>query len=200
MTSQFGFEYSTIEKTLPEIRRILVPGGRFVAISHHLESVLIEAVQLEQEIYGLALDELDLIGCARLYFETLGELPDDPAQIRPALDKVRPQSDEFSRRMRHFQEKYAEHECAKFIIGTLSFIAQSAGKTTLAERLEALDKAQSDFHLARARLEDMAKAAMSREDIESFSVMAREAGFDSVHCLKLYGDDNGLAGWQIHLS
>ncbi|MDH3803932.1 MAG: class I SAM-dependent methyltransferase [Gammaproteobacteria bacterium] len=200
VTSQFGFEYSTIEQTLAEVRRVLVPGGRFVAISHHTRSVLIQAAKVELDIYELALDELDLVAGSRRYFEALGELPDDPQQLKNAQEKVQPLVEEYNRRMHRFQDKYAEHECGKFIIGAIGYIARTARQTTRAERLEALDKAGSDFQLARARLDDMVAASLDNEQIETLTLTAREAGFNSVHCLKLYGDDNGLAGWQIHLS
>ncbi len=200
VTSQFGFEYSNIEKTLAEVRRVLVQGCRFVAISHHSDSVLIEAARVERDIYKLALDELDLIGHSRRYFEALGELPDDPTQIEKAQKKVQPLVDKVNRGVHSFQELYGEDERALFIIGALSFIGRTARTTTQSERLEALDKVGSDFELHRARLVDMAAAALDNEQIEALTLTARSVGFSSVHCLKIYDGDNGLAGWQIHLA
>lgn len=40
LCSQFGFEYSDINKATLEILRLLKPGGRFVALCHHKESSL----------------------------------------------------------------------------------------------------------------------------------------------------------------
>ena len=45
----------------------------------------------------------------------------------------------------------------------------------------------------------MVEAALDQEQVEQLTIKAYEAGFESVHCLKLYTEDNGLAGWQIHL-
>jgi ubiquinone/menaquinone biosynthesis C-methylase UbiE len=200
VTSQFGFEYSDIEQTLKEVRRLLVPGGRFIAISHHSDSILIEAARVERDIYKMALDELDLIGNLRRYFEALGELPDDPVKIEKEQKKVQPLAEKVNRGVHGFQARYGEDGPAMFIVGALSYIGRTARQTTQRERLEALDKAQSDFELHRARLVDMAAAALGRKQIEALSHTADSAGFDSVHCLKIYDGDNGLAGWQIHLA
>ena len=75
----------------------------------------------------------------------------------------------------------------------------TAKNTTVEQRRVAIDSADSDFRAARARLDDMVAAALDSDDIEAFNVRAKEAGFPSTHSLTLYGDDNGLAGWQIHL-
>ncbi len=199
VTSQFGFEYSDIDKTLPEVRRVLAPGGRFVAISHHASSVLIEAAEVELEIYRVALDELDLLGTSKRYFEALGELSGDPKQLKNATKHAQPLSEQINSDMNEFRDKYGDHDCAKSIVDAISFVARSSTQTTLPDRLEALDTAESDFRMARARLNDMAAAAMDSARIEMFRLEALAAGFQSVHCLKIFGDDNGLAGWQIHL-
>lgn len=199
VTSQFGFEYSDIGKTLVEIRRVLAPGGRFVAISHHADSVLIEASKVEIEIYDYALKEIDLVGTAVRYFKAVGELTGDPARDEKATRRARPLAADLMTRMNAFREKYEEHDCAMFIAGAVSFTVRNAQQTSLQQKLDALGRAQSDFELARARLDDMVGASLDRDQIEAFNVEAKEAGFQSVHSLKLYTEDAGLAGWQIHL-
>lgn len=199
VTSQFGFEYSDIEATLREVRRVLVPDGRFVAVSHHAESQLINTAQAEREIYRVALDDLDLVGSSRRYFEQLGELPDDQASIDAVHKKFRPLAEEANRRVHEFQTRCGDDERVKFIVGTLGYIARTARRTTQQERLDALDKAKSDLVRHRARLNDMVDAAMDQDQIDALKISAHEAGFESVHCLTLYADDKALAGWQIHL-
>ncbi len=199
VTSQFGFEYSDIGKTLIEIRRVLKPGGRFVAISHHAESVLIENSKVEIEIYDFALNKIDLVGTAKRYFKALGDPAQHPDQQRKAAKRARPLAASLKTRMNAFREKYETHDCAQFIAGAVSYTVRVAQETTLKEKLDALDRAQSDFELAKARLDDMVAAALDSDQIKSFNVLAKEAGFQSVDSLELYTEDSSLAGWQIHL-
>jgi len=199
VTSQFGFEYSDVQKTLHELRRILRPDGRFVAIAHHSDSVPIKAAKEELEIYALAIDELDLLGTAARYFEAVGAVSGDSEDIKKELEKHEPLATELSAGINKLRDAWPKHACSQFIVGAISFIARSARQTTAAARRAAIERATLDFKFARARLDDMIEAALSDEQIEGFKIDAREAGFESVHCLKLYDEDEGLVGWQIHL-
>jgi ubiquinone/menaquinone biosynthesis C-methylase UbiE len=199
VTSQFGFEYSNIGETLREVRRLLLPGCRFIAISHHADSVLIKTADMERKIYTHALDGLDLFDASRRYFEALGELTGDAQELKNAMENAKPLSREVNDKMDEFRQKHGDDERSRYIVGAISYVAQTAKATTLDQRLAALDQAQLDCQLHRARLYDMVTAALDQQKIEELSITAREVGFQSVHCLDLYGDDKALAGWQIHL-
>jgi hypothetical protein len=102
--------------------------------------------------------------------------------------------------MERFRNRYPDDERASFFVGTVSYVAQTAQRTTHRERLQALDTAQSDFEMHRARLKDMVDAALSHGNIESLRVAATESGFQSIDSLLLYAEDQDLAGWQIHMT
>lgn len=199
VTSQFGFEYSDIEKTLAEIRRVLIPGGKFVAICHHTESVLIKTADVERGIYSTALEDLDLFGASRLLYETIGDFPSDPKVLKKLLKKTRSLSDSVNEKLEEFRRQHGGDERTDYIIGAITYIAQTAQQTTLEQRLAAVEQARTDCLLHRARLDDMVNASLDQAGSESLAVMANEAGFESVNCLRIFGDDNALAGWQVHL-
>lgn len=199
VTSQFGFEYSDITKTIAEARRILKPGGRFIAISHHAESSLIKAATIELKVYEYALDELDIFGALRELFDALGTLDGTPETLKASSEKAKPYSQKVNDVMNQFRGRYPTEECAQEIVGTVGHLAQGAGAVSHRERLAAVDLAADDFRCARARLRDMVAAALDQEQVDDFTLIARETGFSSVYCLTLYGGDGELAGWQIHL-
>jgi len=145
------------------------------------------------------MDELDLLDTARRYFEAVGPINRHPDALKESIERARPLSTELNRKMDVFRNTWPNHECALFIAGTISIVARSAKQTTLEQRLATIDRARADFTFARARLDDMVAAALDENEIEAFNVRAKEAGFESTHSLSLYGDDGGLAGWQIHL-
>lgn len=199
VSSQFGFEYSDIQRTLQEVRRVLKTGGQFIAISHHIDSQLIKAAERELKIYKQALDELNIFGTVRQYFDTLGDLSGSKEEIRASLKKAAPGSTRVNERMNSFREKYPDDDCAKEIVAAVGYLARGAAQTANAERLGAVDAAQVSYRMAQARLEDMVDAAMDQEDIDSLTVHAESAGFSSVNCLSLFVEDRSLAGWQIHM-
>lgn len=196
--SQFGFEYGDREAALAEMRRVLVPGGWFVAISHHADSALIKAAREELDIYGVALDELNLFDRVRDLFDALGNPGDSKARLATALGKARPLSEAVNSAMDDFRRRYPDQECAADIVAAIGELARGAGQATRSHRLSAVSAAMDDFRLARARLQDMVGAALDAHQVEALRVTAEWAGFSSAFCLDLYSEDRELAGWQIH--
>ena len=199
VTSQFGFEYSDVPATLKEIRRILVPGGQFIAISHHADSDLIKAAASELEIYRFALSELNLFAGVRDLFISYGDLNRSPETVARAMKSAKPLSTAINGAVNELLRRYPDEECAREIVDAVSHLASGAKSVTQDERNRAVTAAAADFAFANARLQDMVEAALTAEQIENFSVEARESGFRSAHCLKLYAGANSLSGWQIHL-
>ena len=199
VSSQFGFEYSNIEKTLQEVRRILKAGGPFIAISHHVDSQLIKAANAELEVYRHALDELNVFGTVREYFDALGDIGSSRDELKKAMELAVPLSLRINDCVNAFREEHPDDECAKEIVAAVGYLARGAAQTAKAERLGAVDAAQVSYRMAQARLEDMVDAAMDQEDIDSLTVNAGSAGFSSANCLNLFVEDGSLAGWQIHM-
>jgi len=199
VSSQFGFEYSNIAQTIPELHRILVTGGQFVAISHHTESELIKAAKVELEVYEYALDSLEMFANVCEYFDALGDISDSPKKVAARLKKLQPMTRRINESVASLRQRFPNEECAHEIISAIGYLARGARRATEHERRDAVSAAATDFGFAQARLRDMVGAALDREDTELLAVTAKEAGFDSVISLNLYGDDGGLAGWQIHI-
>ena len=199
VASQFGFEYSDTGATLIEVRRVLANGGRFIAICHHADSELIKAASRELEVYQFALGELDLFGRARDLLGALGDLTRSTKHVATSMKQAEPLSRAVNTAIDELRRRFPSEECANDMVAAISHLAAGARQATKQERLTAVSAATADFTLAQARLQDMAGAALDQQQVEMLNVRAREAGFESVHCLKLYGGDSHLAGWQLHL-
>jgi len=198
-SSQFGFEYSNTELTIQEMRRVLAPGGQFIAISHHVDSELIKAAGAELDVYHYALGELDLFGRVRKYMSALGNLSGSPKKLAKTLQRAKPYSQDVNDGMDLFMQRHPDVECSKEIVGAISYLARGARQATREERLAAVDAAASDFRYAQARLQDMVGAALGKEQIDVLQRTAKAVGFEAVYCLRLFSEDGGLAGWQIHM-
>ena len=197
--SQFGFEYADTDLTLREMRRVLAPGGQFTAISHHIDSALIKAARTELDVYHFALDELDLFGRVRKLMSALGKLSSSPKRLAKALQRTKRYSQDVNEGMDLFRQRYPDDECSKDIVGAISYLAHSARQATKEQRRAAVEAAADDFRYAQARLQDMVGAALGQEQVELLEMTAKTAGFESVFCLRLFSEDGGLAGWQIHI-
>jgi ubiquinone/menaquinone biosynthesis C-methylase UbiE len=200
VTSQFGFEYSNTELTLGEVRRVLKPGGKFAAISHHVESGLIENSRKELEVYQSALDELDLFGLFRKYLVIAGDLSGSQQQFTQAIKKASPYSRKINEAVELFRQRHPNNECASQMVNAISHFARNARNTEYKVLMAEVRAAEQDFNFARARLRDMLDASLGEEQIGKLKSSAVVAGFDSVTIGLLYGEDGVLGGWQIEMT
>jgi ubiquinone/menaquinone biosynthesis C-methylase UbiE len=199
VTSQFGFEYSDKAATLTEMRRVLVPDGKFIAISHHADSSLIRSAAVELEIYELGLRRVDLFGKLRSNLTKLGDLGGTRNSVKRALREAAPEADKVSDAVQELLRQHPDNECTKQMIASAQHLIMGATKTTVDERLVAVGAIEMDLVAAEARLQDMVKASMGQEDIDQLVVTAKSSGFSTAHCLRFFTDDDQLVGWQIHI-
>ncbi len=199
VTSQFGFEYSNVKEAVREIRRVLAPGGTFIAICHHADSSLIEKSRKELEVYHSAFDGFDLFGHFRKYLDAVGDLSAPPEELARAMKTARPLSKSINQKMDTFRQRHDGDECAHEIVGAISSLAKSARNTEKPRLMKNIVAAEQEFQFARDRLRDMVRAALGTEQVDNLAVAARAVGFETVQSLELYAEDNALAGWQIHI-
>jgi len=199
VSSQFGFEYSNTGQTLKEVRRVLVPGGKFSAISHHEDSNLIKAALLELEVYQSALDELGLFRLLRKYLVAADNMGGSTQKLAKAKKQARPFSLRINAAMDQFRQRYNDQQCAKEIVGAFVHLARNARNTEKTKLLSDIRAAEEEFRFARERLRDMVGASLGDEQIEALAHQARSEGFTSVKTRLLHGEGGDLAGWQIQI-
>ncbi|MGJ8564102.1 MAG: class I SAM-dependent methyltransferase [Alphaproteobacteria bacterium] len=91
IASQFGFEYAGATRVVPEVSRLLAPGGRFIALCHMKGSV-IETEVAEKRNQIQAIIDTGFIEHAKVLFEADKRLGDDVG-FAAALDSFRPAQD-----------------------------------------------------------------------------------------------------------
>lgn len=69
--SQYGIEYSDLDRSLAEAMRVLAPGGRLRFVIHAADGCVAAAARTVIAEADLLLDEIDLTGSARRCFEAL---------------------------------------------------------------------------------------------------------------------------------
>ncbi|MCJ7557375.1 MAG: class I SAM-dependent methyltransferase [Gammaproteobacteria bacterium] len=197
--SQFGLEYCKIPQALGEIRRVLVPGGKFVAIAHHSDSNLLKAARSEAKVYRAVLKDLNLFGRVRAYFGALGN-PLNQEELRVAINKAKPLSTSVNEGVASMKKRYPDSECAKQILAAINSLAQGAARVQSKQRLRTLAMVSEEFEMAGERLEDMVKASLDGDAIDRLHALARTSAFSDVSCQPFMDDNRSLAGWHIELS
>lgn len=198
--SQFGIEYSDLSRSIPEVGRVLRPGGGFSAILHHRHSVLLQATREELAQLEFVLDEVKLYLRARNLLRTLRdekrragggsrpgpELEKKHKALKQAMDRVRDAA-ESSRNpnmllgpMRYVQEIFA-----------------ALPRSTPDEMLGWLDEAWRRVEANRRRLLDMLEAARGEAEMEDLRSRLEACGFTGIDMDVFRQEDGELLGWRL---
>jgi ubiquinone/menaquinone biosynthesis C-methylase UbiE len=199
VSSQFGLEYCRIPQTLAEVRRVLVPGGKFVVMAHHKDSKLLMAARSESEAYRYVLEDLNLLGRVRAFFGAMGN-PLNQQELRVAMSKAKPLSTSVNQGVAAMKEKYPNSDCARQILAAINHLAEGAARVESKHRLRTLAMVTEEFQMAARRLQDMVKAGLDGEAIDRLQALARTSAFSQMSCQPFLADDGSLASWHIELS
>jgi SAM-dependent methyltransferase len=199
VSSHFGLEYCKIPQSLAEIRRVLIPGGRFVAIAHHRDSPLLEAARSESKAYQALLEELNLFGRLRAFFGAIGN-PMNQEELRVAMSKARPLSTSVNEGVANMKRRFPNSDCAKQMLAAIHQLAQGAARVESKQRLRALTMASEDFEMSAQRVKDMANAGLDGDAIDKLQSLATTSAFSNFSCQPFMDDNGNLAGWHMELS
>lgn len=86
--SQYGIEYSDLERSLPEAMRVLAPGGRLRLVVHAAEGEVAAGARRVIAEADLLLGEIDLTGAARRCFEALWAVEREGGGDRQRADEA----------------------------------------------------------------------------------------------------------------
>lgn len=199
--SQFGVEYSDLAKSIPEIARVLRPGGTFAAVAHHQESILLKAARKELDQLNFVLNEVKLYLKARNLLRAMGGARHAKGskgrRDNPKIKRKRRVLEEAMNRL----DKTAESQPnPSMLIGPARYIREILSVTHRVPPGELLDWLEEALLRVRAnerRLVDMTEAARSDDDIPGITRQLEKSGFVGVEAGTVRQDDGALLGWWI---
>lgn len=199
VVSHYGVEYGDLPHSMSEIRRVLKPGGTFVALAHHSDSPLLQAARSESKAYKTVLKELNLLGRVRAYFGALGN-PTNQQELQNAMIKARPLSTSVNEGVAAIKQRHPNSDCVKQIQAAINHLAQGAARVESRHRLRTLNAVAREFDFASERLTDMVNAGLDAGSVEKLKSLAVTRAFGKVYC-QAFNDENGkLLAWHIELS
>lgn len=197
--SQFGLEYSNLSRSIPEIARILKPGGRLAVIAHHRDSVLLRATREE-------LDQLDFVlNDVKLYFRARSLLRAmDGVKGGVEGDRANPKLRKKHRMLRDAMDRIrrAAESCTNphMLLGPARYIEEIfslAGRVPPGELCKWLDEALLRVTANRRRLLDMMEASRKEDELPGVEKRLRESGLSGIGIQPFHQQDGALLGWRI---
>jgi len=95
LTSSYGVEYSDIEKTIPEAKRVMKSGGSFALVIHTDDSEIVKNVQLQKQQGHFILEKSGFFNSFKKYYQTkrIGKAFQNSAEkkLQQALNTIKKQ-------------------------------------------------------------------------------------------------------------
>lgn len=199
--SQFGIEYSDTARSIPELARVLRPGGQAALILHHHDASIVRAARDEARGIDHVIDDARVYLKTRNFLRALaqtrsqrggsaGALPPKAAKKRRAVDEA----------IESVQKAAREQANPRALLGPLNYVQEvlaMTGKVGANEALDWLEEARRRVVSMRQRLADMQTAACTEADIDALAQQLDAAGLDAIENA-VFNDANGsITGWRV---
>lgn len=168
IASQFGFEYSDTSKTVPEIARLLSPGGSFIAIVHKTGAAIESEVSAKRD-EAKAIQDTGFIDAAKGLFKASMTASAD-AEFQSALDTFRP------RQASLLEIARASGGLAGHLYGGTQDLYNRRMSYDLADINAWLDGMAGEISAYLGRMQGMMDAAQSEGDMAAIAKQFEAAG------------------------
>ena len=200
IVSQFGLEYSSLDKSLPNLSRIMLPGGELVILAHNVDSVISRRSRLELQQYREILARQPLFEKLTLLLNAMGEIRSkaDLKQLaaKPAAEKQRIA---FNRVISKLMNKYPEGVVMADLLSRINPLFREKVNTPVSAKLDYVRTLEREFKQAEQRLTDLLNAAMDKQDMRRFLATSGRCGLELVSAGELTDEAAGLLAWAIRL-
>ncbi len=199
--SQFGLEYSDTARSIPELARVLRPGGHAALILHHGDSSFVRSARDEARGIDYVVDDARVYLKTRNFLRALAEtrsprggssrsLPPKAAKKRRAVDEA----------INSIQTVARGQSNPRVLLGPPNYVQEvlaMIGKVGPNEALGWLEEARQRVVAMRQRLADMQAAACTEEDIATIEGQLDAAGFTAVRTAVLEDENGAVTGWRM---
>ncbi|MBB1440896.1 class I SAM-dependent methyltransferase [Shewanella sp. SG41-4] len=198
--SQFGFEYSNVEKSLNEAVRVLKDNGQFVIVCHHNRSMILN--RNRRVLSLIEKEEVNsLINCLTNMANAMGEMN---SQIDVERIKKDLQCESIRAEINHLVKLLVTFdEAATLDSNLISFVTQffKAGLFwSVAKKLEFIEFITIQMDTLKLRLTELINAAFDEPKLAKLM-----ADFDQNNIILnelkvLKSEQNEVLGWYLHAS
>jgi ubiquinone/menaquinone biosynthesis C-methylase UbiE len=191
--SQYGVEYADLEKTIPELARVLTDAGRMSFVLHDEESVIVKGAMLNLEGFRLVLNEIAIHEpCLRLV--ELGRRISNPAEQQRSAEYqgVLAQINESANRIRGLTQNFPPPSPLHLYMDRLNYALNEARTHKKADQKALIAEARDGLQAHVDRIDDLAAAALSEEERRDLVSLVERQGFTVTEDRALYyeGDKN----------
>jgi len=193
ISGQYIIEYTNLERTLAECRRVLAPGGSCQFILHGPDSVIVQNGSESLRHAGLVQEDTKLMRKFRRYYDRSLESPGK-------AEKARQQLLDAGKELEAVARTSGNPHLIKYMLDNIGALLQNRTKLSRGQMLQQSERLERELKNWVRRLQDLVSAAQSENDLLRIVRIAEELGFDEVRFeQQMQGGDN-LIGWRLTMT
>lgn len=199
--AQFALEYTDWNRTVPEISRLLQPGGLLQAILHTADSHICEQTRRDLDDLGYLLDDVRILDHLRALLDVeLGKEGFDASRLetaegRAALEAFRDAAGRIALRVRAQHEVQAR--LLKRLMTRLGEIYEGRYERPADVVMHGYDQLRSETLAHRERLSHMRDAALSQAQLQALRELLSQNGLRILSDEPVRDPDGALLGHQL---
>lgn len=195
IASVFGIEYSDFDKSLPEVLRLLEPGGQFCALLHHSDSVVTSMSRRAISEYNEAdlngvIGALGIISTERDNTPSLADLSSNP-RAEEARKTINRMADKY---LTNTDINTANATMFEFMTDALKFFKMMGAPAQ--DRRLFISSLAEEHKASHERFKQMVSVAFDESAIENLKSKLAELGFTETSVAVIYSKDDILA-WEL---
>ena len=196
IASVFGIEYSDFDQSLPEILRLLEPGGQFCALLHHADSVVTSMSQRAISEYNgddldRVIDALSTISAERDKTPSLADLGSNP-KAEEGRKTINRMADKY---LTDTDIKTANATMFELMTDALKFFKMMGAPGQ--DRRLFISSLAEEHKASHERFKQMVSVAFNDSAIENLKLKLLELGFTDTSVSVIYSKDDILA-WELY--
>ncbi len=204
VTSQYGIEYCDDARTVPELARVLAPGGRVALLMHHRGSRLAEVAREEQRLAGWLLQPSGFLDHLEAIVPWVAQAASEQGRerLRGSAQANQARGD-FNRSMQALGAAAAESPFPDLLEETRAFSAQALGSLQAQPAAVVLDHCRAhreSLRDARLRYAELCECAMDEDRVAAFAGRLAANGLAGIVHAPIDHDNGMLMGWTLTAS
>lgn len=196
--SQYGIEYSNLEKSVPQVSRVLTMSGKMCFILHDKESTLIKGATNHLDDYKTVLNQIAIHDIAL-------EIDDFCLQvIDPVKRKASRQHQEFvnrlsaaAARIKNLTKNYKTRSPIHLYLERLNQALAYSDQNKNIDRKALINQARDALNAHIERIDDLEEAALSASDREDLKILIENQSFTITDEGKLWYDEKESIGTYL---
>ena len=195
IASVFGIEYSDTDRSLPEVLRLLKPGGQFCALLHHVDSIVTsmsrrEISEFNGDDLARVIDALSTISTERDKAAAIAELGSNPRaeESRNVINQLA------SKYLNDTDPKTGNATMFEVMTQALKFFKLMGAPSQV--RRQFIASLAEEQEASHERFKQMVSVAFDNGRMENFKQKLRELGFTDIKASATYTNAELLA-WGV---